>query len=46
MVTNAPAASFLFGKPDTFYLDLPGDPLHPGCTFERDFKRWNAGKPP
>jgi hypothetical protein len=45
VVMKAPTASFLFGKPDSFYLDLPGNPLHPGCTFERDFKRWNAGKP-
>jgi hypothetical protein len=45
VVRKAPTASFLFGRPDTSYLDLPGNPLHPGCTFERDFKRWNAGKP-
>jgi hypothetical protein len=45
VVTKAPTASFLFGQPDSSYLDLPGNPLHPGCTFERDFKRWNAAKP-
>ena len=45
VVTTAPTASALFGKPAGFYLDLPGNPLHPGCRFERDFLRWNAGRP-
>jgi hypothetical protein len=45
VVKKAPTASFLFGQPETSYLDLPGNPLRPGCTFERDFKRWSAGKP-
>ena len=45
IVTKGPTASFLFGRPDTDYMDLPGDPLHPGCQFEQDFKRWSEGKP-
>jgi hypothetical protein len=45
VVAKGPTASFLFGKPADFHLDFPGDPLHPGCGFERDFKRWAAGKP-
>jgi hypothetical protein len=25
---------------------LPGDPLQPGCGYEQDFRRWNAGRKP
>ena len=45
VVAKGPTAAELFGKPAAYYLDLPGNPLHPGCGFERDFDTWAAGKP-
>jgi hypothetical protein len=32
---TAPTAADLFGKGDGWYLDFPGDPLKPGCTYEQ-----------
>ncbi len=46
VVKNAPTAADLFGRTEGYYLDLPGDPLRPGCTYETEFKRWNGGRPP
>jgi hypothetical protein len=45
VVAKGPTAATLYGKPADFHLDLPGNPLHPGCGFERDFGRWSAGQP-
>jgi hypothetical protein len=45
VVAKGPTAAMLLGRPAGFHLDLPGNPLHPGCGFERDFRRWSAGKP-
>jgi hypothetical protein len=46
VVKKAPARTDLFGLPDGYYLDQPGDPLNPGCTYERDFNAWSAGTKP
>ncbi len=46
VVKNAPTVADLFGRGEGYYLDLPGDPLRPGCTYETEFKRWNRGRPP
>jgi hypothetical protein len=27
-------------------VDLPGDPLEPGCRYEKQFRQWNDGRPP
>jgi len=35
---SGPAASDIFEKGDAYYLDLPGNPAKPGCTYETDFK--------
>jgi hypothetical protein len=34
---EAPTAADVAGKGDGYHLDLPGDPLTPGCTYARDF---------
>jgi len=46
LVTKAPTASDVFGRGEGYYLDLPGDPLQPGCDYEKDFRRWSAGTKP
>jgi hypothetical protein len=45
VAAKGPTAKTLYGKSPAYHLDLPGDPLHPGCGFERDFRRWSAGQP-
>ena len=45
VVTKGPTSSDLWGAPKSDYLDLPGDPLQPGCGYEQDFRRWNDGRP-
>ncbi len=37
LVKRAPRASDLAGRGREYYLDLPGDPLDPGCKFARDY---------
>ena len=46
VVKTAPTAHDLFGKGEGYYLDLPGNPLLPGCTYEEELRRWNEGRPP
>jgi hypothetical protein len=41
----APTAADLAGKTDGWYLDLPGNPLSPGCDYETWFRTAAAGKP-
>ena len=36
---RAPTAADLYGKSDAYYLDVPGNPLHPGCAYERAGRR-------
>jgi hypothetical protein len=45
VVARAPAAADLFGKGKGYYLDFPGNPLRPRCTYDRDGKRFALGKP-
>ena len=42
---HAPTARQLDGKDIRYYLDFPGDPLRPGCGYERWFDRISKGKP-
>ena len=42
---RGPSASDLFELGDGFYLDAPGGPLTPRCTYERDFARFSADQP-
>ena len=44
-VTRAPGASDLANLGEGFYLDFPGDSLRPGCLYEQDHNRFNAGQP-
>ncbi len=43
---TAPTAADLAGKGDGWYLDLPGNPLDPGCTYEKWFAKASADKQP
>jgi hypothetical protein len=45
-VKSAPTAADLFGLGEGYYLDFPGNPLRPGCGYERDYRSWNAGRKP
>ena len=42
---RAPGAADLFDLGEGFYLDSPGDSLNPGCLYEQDHDRFNAGQP-
>jgi len=46
VVKEAPTGPDLFGLGQGYYLDQPGDPLNPGCTYEQSFQKWNQGRPP
>jgi hypothetical protein len=47
VVTKAPTAADIAGLPDGYHLNIPGDPLSPGCTYAKDFKALkDAGKAP
>ena len=46
IIEHGPTAADLYGLGDGYYLDLPGDPLRPDCTYEEQFRRWNAGRAP
>jgi hypothetical protein len=41
----APTAADLAGKGDGWYLDQPGNPLSPGCDYERQFTTIASGTP-
>ncbi|HEY7632584.1 MAG TPA: hypothetical protein VH817_17895 [Thermoleophilaceae bacterium] len=43
---HAPTGPDLFGLGEGYYLDQPGDPLNPGCDYEKNFQSWNAGRKP
>jgi len=46
IVKRAPTAQQLGRAPDTDYIDLPGNPLTPGCFYERQFRRWYGHRKP
>jgi hypothetical protein len=46
VVTRAPTAADLWRHAEGDYLDLPGDPLNPGCGYERQFRAWNDDRKP
>ena len=46
LVKRAPTSRDLWGLGPGYYLDFPGDPLYPGCGYERQFRNWNDGRPP
>lgn len=42
---SAPTAADLAGKGEGWYLDLPGNPLDPGCSYEQWFDRTSGDRP-
>ena len=44
-VMRGPGADDLADLGGGFYLDFPGDALTPGCLYEQDHDRFNAGHP-
>jgi hypothetical protein len=42
LVKMGPTAQDLAGKDETYYLDFPGSPRRPGCTYETSFKQYAA----
>src|SRR3954470_6209935 len=45
LIRAAPPAADLFRRGGDTYLDLPGNPLNPGCSYEKWAKEAAAGKP-
>jgi len=43
---SAPTAADLAGKGEGWYLDLPGNPLDPACTYEKWFGKAATGRQP
>jgi hypothetical protein len=46
IVTRAPTARDLARALKSDYLDLPGNPLDPGCGYEEQFQRWFDDRKP
>ncbi len=46
VVRRAPTSRDLWALAEGYYLDLPGNPLNPGCGYERQFRSWNDGRKP
>ncbi len=46
VVKQAPSAADLYGLGPDNYLDLPGNPLNPGCSYEQQFRDWSKGTEP
>jgi hypothetical protein len=46
LVKRAPTSRDLWDLGAGYYLDFPGNPLNPGCGYERQFRRWDDGRPP
>jgi hypothetical protein len=45
VVKRAPTAADLFDKGVSYFLNFPGNPNVPRCTFDRDGKRFARGRP-
>jgi hypothetical protein len=45
VVKRAPTAADLYGKGEGYFLNYPGNPNFPRCTYDRDGKRFARGKP-
>ncbi|KKL93868.1 hypothetical protein LCGC14_1870360, partial [marine sediment metagenome] len=46
VLMEGPGAQDVFDKDIGFFLDFPGNPRRPGCTYDRDSKELNASNPP
>ena len=45
LIAAAPSAADLYGAGENTYLDLPGNPLDPGCSYEKWAHQVADGKP-
>lgn len=45
LIAVAPTATDLFGQGENTYLDLPGNPLNPGCSYEQWARQIAYGTP-
>jgi hypothetical protein len=45
VVETAPTAAELFGKGEGYFLDFPGNPLSPRCTYVEDGRKFAEGQP-
>ena len=45
VVTDAPTAADLYGKGSGYFLNFPGNPVRPGCRYERDGRKFASGFP-
>jgi hypothetical protein len=45
LVKRAPTSRDLWRLGPGYYIDLPGNPLNPGCGYERQFRNWDDGRP-
>jgi hypothetical protein len=46
VVKRAPTSTDLWALAEGYYIDLPGNPLEPGCRYESQFRKWNDGRSP
>jgi hypothetical protein len=46
VVKRAPTAGDLWRHAKGYYIDLPGDPINPGCRYEKQFRAWNDSREP
>jgi hypothetical protein len=46
VVERAPTARDLWRLGSGYYIDLPGNPLSPGCGYAKQFRAWNDGRKP
>jgi hypothetical protein len=44
VIAVAPTATDLFGAGENTYLDLPGNPLNPGCSYEQRAKERSSAR--
>jgi len=44
VVTTAPTAAEIAGLGQGYHLDVPGNPLHPGCNYAKDFAALKAAE--
>ncbi len=42
---QAPTMRDIYGKGPGYFLDFPGNPLRPGCSYERWFRKISRGRP-
>jgi hypothetical protein len=46
VVMEGPGAQDIFDKDIGFFLEFPGNPRRPGCTYDRDYQELKASNPP